>query len=42
VTGSTRTPICPRCRVVVDVDRPTFLMRDTSRAAVGGKPAAKK
>jgi hypothetical protein len=41
VTASTRTPRCPRCRTVVAVDRPTFLMLDTSRRAIPAKPAAK-
>ena len=31
VTGSTMTPKCPRCGVLVVVDRATFLMADNSR-----------
>ena len=33
VTGSTMTPKCPRCGVLVTVDRATFLMADHSRPA---------
>lgn len=33
VTASTRNPRCPRCRNQVNVERPTFLMIDTSRRA---------
>jgi hypothetical protein len=33
VTGSTMTPKCPRCGVLVVVDRATFLMADNSRPA---------
>lgn len=32
VAGSTMKPICPRCRVPVEVQRATFLMADNSRS----------
>lgn len=44
VTGSTMTPKCPRCGVVVTVSRATFLMADHSRPSPKPKdpiPAAK-
>ena len=31
VSGSTMHPLCPRCRIAVDVVRATFLMADYSR-----------
>ena len=31
VTGSTMKPACPRCKVVIAVERATFLMADYSR-----------
>jgi hypothetical protein len=40
VSSSTRTPHCPRCRTLVEVKVPTFLMLDTSAyaaRAAGGK-----
>lgn len=42
VTASTRTPRCPRCRKVVEVQQSTFLMLDTSRHGNPVKPEAHK
>ena len=42
VTASTRTPRCPRCRHVVEVEISTFLMLDTSRRGSALKPAVNK
>jgi hypothetical protein len=42
VTPATRNPRCPRCRTVVDVERPTFLVLDTSRRAMPLKPMEKR
>jgi hypothetical protein len=40
VTGSTMSPVCPRCHTVVTVSRATFLMADHSRPSAAAKPSA--
>jgi hypothetical protein len=41
VSGSTRTPRCPRCREAIEVRVATLVMIDASRLAAGAKPAVK-
>jgi len=40
VTGSTLSPKCPRCHVVVSVSRATFLTADHSRLSLTPTPRA--
>lgn len=39
VSGSTMAPKCPRCGVLVAVDRATFLMADNSQPRDPKKPS---